>query len=343
MVLFLYLICFLWLFVLIPQALSDELKEISHIQDRIEEIKGRIEGFEADIEKRRGDAPDEAMGKKGSKDDPREDKEVLKKKIKDLEEKIEGFREEEEEREAREEESRFKGFYLNLGWSYVMENFDEGSLNTVEGPFGFEPEYSGGSSVFGINFRTETQQLRNMYDILRINAAVGYKFNGRRSIELCFDYLPCFYWKGEEKYSNLLEATQGAYWRLYAKVNIITIMAAVKYSPFSISDNIKPFFVVGTGVMYGRIEKQDYLPNPDLDVSYFGFELFEPLMGYETGLWGYRGYDSMTGLCSKFGVGADVFINDHFSIGIETTYIFGEGDLDKIKYMKATAGITYHF
>ncbi|MDY6854023.1 MAG: outer membrane beta-barrel protein [Thermodesulfobacteriota bacterium] len=334
---FLYLLCFFGLFMQIPPVFSDELTQIRHIQKRIEEIKARIAIFEADIEKREKENCDEVERERSVKDDHKKDKAALRKKIDDLEEKINKFKEE-GKREVKEEESRFKGFYLSLGWSHAEENLDEGELDVNKGPYGFEAEFTKGSNVWGQPSVLFPLHLNDILETLKVNAAIGYKFNDKRSLELSFDYLPSFYWK-ERAY-----IFEGCDCISRAKLSIITIMASVKYSPFTVSDHIKPFIVIGSGWMYGELERQvSTLPIPDLDISFFGFELFEPLFGFGVGLWGYRGNDSMSDMCSKFGLGADIFINDNWSIGIETSFIFGEGDLDKIKYMKATAGIAYHF
>ena len=335
------LIGLLSFFVHIPPVLPDELTQIRHLQERIEEVKGRIAVFETEIKKRKKENHDEIKEESRSKDAPKEDKAALRKKIEDIEGKIKVFNEEQrkerEERGAQQGESRFKGVYLGLGWSHAEKNFDEGGLNTIKGPYGFEPAYTQGATVWGQPSDLYPTDIDEILQLLRLNAVIGYKFNGKRSLELTFDYLPTFYW--EEK--NFTFDACACVSR--AKLSIVTIMAAVKYSPFSISDYIKPFFVVGSGWMYGELERQTLLPVVDLDISFFGLELFEPLFGYGVGLWEYRGEDSKKGLASKFGIGADVFVNDHFSISLETTYIFGEGDMDKIKYLKATAGITYHF
>ena len=238
-------------------------------------------------------------------------------------------------------ESNLAGFYVGLGLSYTWKNFDYAYTDFLNGPYGFEPEYHDvmAYAVIDIYF----MDVNNILDMFKINANVGYEFNDYLSVELCFDYISGFYWQGNTiGYLNeFLYTIEEVSLKPEAKVDITTIMAAAKYSPFTVSDYIHPFLVGGAGMMLGEMEKIWYGPIA-FDVFLLGSEL-EGLLGLGGPILQYRGSDSMKGPCVKLGAGADVYINDNWSVGAELSYFIGMGDMEQIKYVKATGGITYHF
>ena len=306
----------------IVEPVKEEVPGIDSMLDRIDELGKRLEESESGLESYEKKAKAKRLWKYmgGLKERSR----VL-----------------QEEKDIPKKESRMAGFYFGLGLSYVWDDFDKDYSSKDDGPYGFEPRYNdiGAHSVGDVYLA----DLFIIFETIKINANVGYEFSDRFSLEVCFDYMTGFFWEGDRtSYINeYYSQTDRASLRPEAMVNITTIMAAVKYSPFKISDFIHPYGVFGAGVMYGEIQKFWYGP-VTIDLYLLGSEL-GGMFGLSGPIFLYRGRDSMRGPACKFGAGADVYINDHWSVGAELSYFIGMGDMDSIRYVKATGGITYHF
>ncbi|MDY6854022.1 MAG: OmpA family protein [Thermodesulfobacteriota bacterium] len=311
-----------------PQLTMEPVKEegpdIDSLLSRIDELEMKLKESEVELKSKRGyEEITEVQG--------------LWKDIGKLEEQVSVL---EEERGISKKGTNIANFYAGLGISFVWENFDYGYTSFLDGPYGFEPEYHDvmAYAVIDIWF----MDVNNLLELFKINANVGYEFNDSLSVEVCFDYISGFLWEGKTiGYLNEFYLIEDASLRPEAKVNITTIMAAAKYYPFTISDYIHPFLVGGAGLMLGEIEKIWYGPIT-FDVFLLGSEL-EGLLGLGGPILQFRGFDSMKGPCVKFGAGTDLYINDYWSIGAELSYFIGMGDMEQIKYVKATCGITYHF
>jgi hypothetical protein len=54
--------------------------------------------------------------------------------------------------------------------------------------------------------------------------------------------------------------------------------------------------------------------------------------------------ESLSDLCGKLGLGLDVFVNRHLSVGTEVAYVLGLGDVEDFKYLSWTIlQAAFHF
>jgi len=148
-------------------------------------------------------------------------------------------------------------------------------------------------------------------DTWGINLKAGYHITDWLSIELNFDYLSDFEANETLNVSGVPVGTVG-------EVGVSTYMAVAKFT--CVLEPLKPFIVAGGGLMNADIDLK--VSTPDLSVS---------------------DSDSETAPCVKLGLGADYFMTEAFSIGIEGSYVWGFQDLDDIGYANFTFGVGYHF
>jgi opacity protein-like surface antigen len=148
-------------------------------------------------------------------------------------------------------------------------------------------------------------------DTWGMNLKAGYHLTNWLSVELDFDYLSDFESDETLNVSGLPVDTDG-------EVDIITYMAVAKFT--CVLEPLKPFIVAGGGLMNADIDLK--ASTPDFSAS---------------------DSDSESEPCVKLGLGADFFVNEVLSIGIEGSYVWGFQDLDDIGYYNFTAGVGYHF
>ena len=303
----------------IAEPVKEEGPDIDSMLSRIDELEKKLKESEADYE--------ELTEEQGLWED-----------IGRLEEQLSVLQ---EEKGIHKKESNLAGFYAGFGLSYAWKNFDKGYTSFLDGPYGFEPEYHDVEAYATLDIYL--MDVSNILEMIKINANMGYEFSENFSLEVSFDYISGFHWKGKTigYLDEFVYMTEDTSLIPKAKVNINTFMASAKYSPFKISDFIHPYGVFGAGLMRGQLEKVWYGPIA-FDVYLLGTEL-EGLLALGGPILRWSGKDRMKGPCVKFGAGADVYINDNWSVGAELTYFIGMGDMDSIKYVKATGGITYHF
>jgi opacity protein-like surface antigen len=148
-------------------------------------------------------------------------------------------------------------------------------------------------------------------DTWGINLKAGYHLTNWLSVELDFDSSSDFESDETLNVSGACVETDG-------EVDVTTYMAVAKFT--CVLEPLKPFIVAGGGLMNADINLK--VSTPDLTVS---------------------DSESETELCMKLGLGADYFVTETFSIGIEGGYVWAFQDLDDIGYTNVTLGVGYHF
>ena len=157
-----------------------------------------------------------------------------------------------------------------------------------------------------------------------LNLKVGYRFNNMVAFEFDFNHLPDFDWNGSiSGYGDTLG--------LDAEVDIKTFMVVGKFSPDFGFENVKPFISAGVGVIHSKLE---------LDAR----------STYES----VSDSDSDLSTCFKTGIGMDIFVDEHLSIGLGVDYVmtsrrsinlvvYGQDMIDNLDYVNYTMGVAYHF
>jgi len=181
------------------------------------------------------------------------------------------------------------GVYLGIGGGYAIQNFDTSDLSRV--------------AVSNVNFDNS----------LAFDTKIGYHFNKWFSTEFDFDYMPEFSWKGFYNYGGNAYPTE-------IKVQIMTFMIAAKFSPDFGSPVVRPYVIVGGGIMSGKV---------DINVSDYYVSAEEST--------------TKTEACAKIGGGIDFYVTKNISLGIEGSYVSGFSDLDKIRYTNLSGNFSYHF
>jgi len=104
-----------------------------------------------------------------------------------------------------------------------------------------------------------------------------------------------------------------------ATVDVTAWTLALKLTPFDLQ-KVKPYFVVGGGIMNASLDVSASIPGASASSS-----------------------DDETDICGKIGLGVDYFITDQISVGLEGAYWTGFNDLDNIRFYTVTAGVAFHF
>ncbi len=183
------------------------------------------------------------------------------------------------------------GPYFGIGATFAKQDFDTGDLDR-------ELSGTGLSADFG--------------DTWGLNVKAGYKFNRYIAAELAFDYLPGFKWDVATRIGGTPVTGE-------MTVDVTAWTLAVKISPFD-SQKVKPYFVIGGGIMNASADVSVAVPGAAASAS-----------------------DDETDLCGKVGLGVDYFVTDRVSLGLEGAYFAGFNDLDNIRFYTITAGVAYHF
>ena len=98
------------------------------------------------------------------------------------------------------------------------------------------------------------------------------------------------------------------------EVNVMTIMPQIKGCVGT--GNASLFGILGIGYMDVEVDEEVVSPLTSIDKS---------------------------DVCIKLGVGVDYFVNKYLSIGFETDYVYGLGDLDEVEYWNFSLGVCYYF
>lgn len=130
-----------------------------------------------------------------------------------------------------------QGFYVGLGGSYALENFNEDEMGINE------------NTGANIDFDNATG----------INVKVGYQLTDLFALEFDFNKLSSFDGSDTVTYS-------GYPLTLDAKIDITTYMLVAKFTPALNLKSAKPFIVAGYGIMEGDM---------DVDGSLLGIPISE--------------------------------------------------------------------
>jgi opacity protein-like surface antigen len=169
---------------------------------------------------------------------------------------------------------------------------------------------------FDVDYVVEVQGTARIVDMdfddtWGLNGKVGYHVNDWASFEFDFNYLSEF--EAEESLVVLdIPVDEDG------KVDITTYMALAKFT--CVLEPVKPYIVAGGGIM-------------DADFDAKASALGESASDSK----------SETDTCAKFGLGVDFFAAKSISIGLEGSYVWGFGDLEKISYYNLSLGLGYHF
>ena len=183
------------------------------------------------------------------------------------------------------------GPYFGIGGTFAKQDFDTGDLDRELSGTGLSADFD---DTWGLNVRA------------------GYKFNRYIAAELALDYLPGFTW-------NFATSVRGTPLSGEVTVDVTAWTLALKLTPFD-SQKVKPYIVVGGGIMNASLDASASIPGASASSS-----------------------DDETDLCGKVGLGVDYFVTDQVSIGLEGAYFAGFNDLDNIRFYTVTAGVAYHF
>lgn len=186
-----------------------------------------------------------------------------------------------------------KGVYIGIGGTYAVENFGGDAF-----------EIGGGALDLKID------------DTWGVNLKLGYHFNELFAIEFDFDWLSEF--EADEKV--FIIGTPGTPVNVDGELEVLTYMLVAKFSPDLGSKRVRPFGVVGFGLM---------------DAEAFVKATVGAISAADS--------DSDTDTCGKLGLGVDYFATQNISIGLEVNHLWGFGDLDGVRYFNITLGVAYHF
>lgn len=165
----------------------------------------------------------------------------------------------------------------------------------------------------GGSYVSEDFKINGFDDTWGGNLKIGYKLHPMADIEFDFDYLDTF--DQGESFSLL-----GYNVDERAELDVTTYMIALKGNfPIS-SERVRPFVVVGAGVMTA---------DADIHISVNGISSS-------------AGSDN-TDFCGKVGLGLDLFATPNISIGVEGNYTLGFNDVEDIRYFQFTLGAALHF
>ncbi len=183
------------------------------------------------------------------------------------------------------------GPYIGIGGTFAKQDFDTGDLDRELAGTGLSADFD---------------------DTWGLNVKAGYKFNRYIAAELAFDYLPGFKW-------DVATRISGTPFSGEVTVDVTAWTLAVKLTPFDLQ-KVKPYFVVGGGIMNASLDVSASIPGASASSS-----------------------DDETDICGKVGLGVDYFITEKVAIGLEGAYWTGFNDLDEIRFYTVTAGVAYHF
>ena len=183
------------------------------------------------------------------------------------------------------------GPYFGIGVTFAKQDFDTGDIDQALAGTGLSADFD---DTWGLNVRA------------------GYKFNRYIAAELALDYLPNFKWSVATRVGGTPLSGE-------LTVDVMAWTISAKISPFD-SQKIKPYFVIGGGIMHASADASIAIPGYSVSSS-----------------------DDETDLCGKIGLGVDYFVTDQVSLGLEGAYFAGFNDLDNIRFYTVTAGVAYHF
>lgn len=177
--------------------------------------------------------------------------------------------------------------------------------------------YVGAGGVFGAdNFDTdELDDIAEQYGARSVDVENEWGINGK----IGYHFLPWFALELSADYFDNFGTDSGDEIRVDAEVEIVTYMVTAKLVDKFYS--ARPFVCAGLGYM-----------DVDTDVQLEGPDLAESES------------DSFSDLCAKLGLGLNIFVNEHISLGTEVAYVLGLGDVEDFRYLSWTVlQAAFHF
>jgi len=177
--------------------------------------------------------------------------------------------------------------------------------------------YVGVGGVFGVdNFDTdELDDIAEQYGAGSVDVENEWGINGK----IGYHFLPWFALEFSADYFDNFGTDSGDEVRVDADVELVTYMVTAKLVDKFYS--ARPYVCGGLGYM--DVDAEVQLEGPGLIAS-------------ES--------ESFSDLCAKLGLGMDIFVNDHLSLGTEVAYVFGLGDVEDFRYLSWTVlQAAFHF
>ncbi|MBV1883636.1 MAG: outer membrane beta-barrel protein [Pseudomonadales bacterium] len=233
---------------------------------------------------------------------------------------------------------KLSGFYIKGGFNWVNDSFDidkEYPADSLEVPFGFEPEYLATTLHATVNI--SLQAYINVVHTFKVNVGAGYAFSPALAVEFNLDYLSVFYW------DNLTPKPDADYFiGSQSYVYITTSTVSAKYTPsFFLKRHsiFKPYIHIGGGMMFADLENARVADDP-LVITYPNAP---SLVGLPINVQGMMGYDQQSDFCIKYGLGFDVLAKEKMKYFLDYSFIDGLGDVADLNVHKVTSGIMFLF
>lgn len=213
-------------------------------------------------------------------------------------------------------------WYVGIGGSWAMANFDDDEL---------EDAWDEQAGIANANLGPAV----DFDDGYGFNLRVGHHYTENLIFTFAFDYVAGF--DSDESINKSFEGDCPPCGPVVAdldgdvEVDVMTFMLEGKYSW---SGDVRPFVVVGVGVM-----------NADADADLSGTVTVD-----DEPVFSPKDFDEDdTNACGKVGLGVDWFVRPDVSVGLEGSYVFGLSDFDfddvemAIEYFNIGLGVAYHF
>ncbi len=149
-------------------------------------------------------------------------------------------------------------------------------------------------------------------DAWGVNFRIGGGINEHISIQADLDVYQGFEWNGNFWVWNTPLAAS-------SEVSVVTIISSLKVSA-PVADNLAFYFSPGFGYM---------VAGEDVSVSVPGLIFSE-------------GFD-LDGACARVACGGDISLNDSVGFFLEGGYVWGLGDLERVRYGTMTTGLLFTF
>jgi hypothetical protein len=147
-----------------------------------------------------------------------------------------------------------------------------------------------------------------------VRLSMGYHFTGILAAEFTADWLNSFDWNGSYYYKGAADNTS-------MKLDTGMLMLSGRIQPpIGKQTWFSPYFTLGAGVLQGQV---------DSTVVSYGKPHY------------YSNYEAHP--VGRVGTGADFYLNDKISVGLDASFYFGFNALDEVKFFALTAGTAYHF
>lgn len=186
-----------------------------------------------------------------------------------------------------------KPFFVGIGATYVFEMLDINDLTDNIKPVGLDADFD---NSFGARL------------------LVGYHVTGIFAAEFSADWMDKFEWSGSYYYKDKPVRADMA-----VDVQMALLSGRIQ-PPIGSLGWFSPYFVIGGGVMMGRVQTDAKVYNAAR--TYTNYEA-HPV--------------------TRIGAGADFFLTDSISVGIDASYYWGWNEWDEVKFVSVCGNTAYHF